>query len=282
VPQELKGSKNNQQGNDKQEFDAQTDAAESVPQNPADQTCVFQTTIRGIIHAEEESGGLLQFLKSVSNSSGSDLLIHPDLAIEIHRTLQKNEPEESGHVFYNAVLTVDHVTNLRLAIDQLKSDGYETQSAVDTIERINYQTDRIRFAISLVALLIMLITALTVFNAMVISVMERTPEFGIMKALGTNDRHVLSLMLCEGAMTGLIGAGIAVLVSLGLSGIIGYFVRRYVEQEIGEGYSQGIFSFSPLDMLWISLLALLVCTIAAAIPAWRASLMDPVVAMQKK
>jgi putative ABC transport system permease protein len=115
-----------------------------------------------------------------------------------------------------------------------------------------------------------------------ISVLERTPEFGIMKSLGAKDSHVMTLMLCEGTLTGLLGAAFALLLSGGLSWIISLSVRRYIENRIGQQYGADIFVYSPLDIAMVLAVGSLVCAVASFLPAWRAARVDPIVAMQQK
>ena len=48
---------------------------------------------------------------------------------------------------------------------------------------------------------------------LIISVLERTPEFGILKSLGAKDSELVLLMICEGGILGAVGAAVAIVAS---------------------------------------------------------------------
>ena len=116
---------------------------------------------------------------------------------------------------------------------------------------------------------------------MIIAVIERTPEFGIMKSLGASDGQVMWLLLLEGLVTGILGAAIALVISMTISPLASEIGRHYIEARLKSSFDQPIFSFAPTDVLVVFLLAGIVCTVASLLPAWRAAKLDPVVAMRR-
>ena len=56
----------------------------------------------------------------------------------------------------------------------------------------------------------MLIGAVIVGNAMLLSLFERTREFGLLRAVGWSRSRVVGLLLGEGALIGVVGAGVGV------------------------------------------------------------------------
>ena len=146
---------------------------------------------------------------------------------------------------------------------------------------IDEELDRARLAISVLCLLILIISAIGISNTMVVSVLERTSEFGILKAMGARDGSILRLMLLEGALTGLIGAGVAILTSFALAKLAAIFVRMYVSGKIGAQFDASVFAFTGLDLVAVVALAVFVCTVAAIFPAYRAARLDPVAAMRR-
>ncbi|MEM7454739.1 MAG: ABC transporter permease [Planctomycetota bacterium] len=237
---------------------------------------VLEFTVKGVVRSGGDDG-LLSFLNQVMRDEGPELLLHP----EIIASLRDEYPDEYGAISHASGL-VDHVENLEAVESKLSEKGFESYSAGWIIDRVDRQIRNAKIAISLLALLILLITAISLTNTMIIAVMERTPEFGIMKALGARNGHLLTLMLCEGAITGVIGAMVSVAVSSGLANLIDGFVRSYVERRMGYPFDATIFHFSSTDILLVLGVAFLVCTLAGIIPAFRAARLDPVVAMQRK
>lgn len=230
-------------------------------------------TIRGIVRDAEDGEGMSLF-DFVGNGGGSDVYLAADKAAELE--MQK----ENFNSFQGAIGVVDRVQHLAELTEQIENSGFRVQSSLRLITRIDEEIGRARLAIGALSLLILLISAIGISNTMVVSVLERTRELGILKAVGAEDRHVLQLMLLEGAFTGVIGAGVAILLSVGLAQGIAIWVRHYITDRIGESFDASVFAFGWSDLLMVMGLAVVVCTLASAFPAWRAAKLDPVVAMR--
>ncbi|MDP2718193.1 MAG: ABC transporter permease, partial [Candidatus Micrarchaeota archaeon] len=74
-----------------------------------------------------------------------------------------------------------------------------------------------------IAAISLIVGGIGVANTMFMSVLERTKEIGILKALGMPDGQIMQLFLLEAAAIGLVGGIIGVLLSFGLSAIMGAF-----------------------------------------------------------
>lgn len=102
-----------------------------------------------------------------------------------------------------------------------------------------------------------------------ISVVQRTRQIGILRAMGTRRRQMLKVFLVQGALLGLIGSSIGSMAGYGLA---------WMFNSLGPGLFE-----VPLSPKLVSLsvaLATLTGTVAAAIPARRAARLDPVVAIR--
>ena len=69
----------------------------------------------------------------------------------------------------------------------------------------------VSFATAFVAVVALVVAAMGITNTMIMSVLERTHEIGIMKALGARDGHIRLIFLVEGVLMGLLGSGIGLL-----------------------------------------------------------------------
>jgi putative ABC transport system permease protein len=132
---------------------------------------------------------------------------------------------------------------------------------------------------------------------MTVSVMERTREIGIMKALGAKNRTILAQFLTEAALVGLIGGLIAVPLGLGVAYIMGRVLPLAFQSQIsggsfggGGGAGGGAFgggagftispTIDPLTLTIAVLFGLIITVIFAVYPARKASKLDPVQALR--
>ncbi|MFA6065129.1 MAG: ABC transporter permease [archaeon] len=111
-----------------------------------------------------------------------------------------------------------------------------------------------------------------IMNAMVTSVVERTKEIGIMKALGASNFRILSIFLLEAGFIGMIGGIIGIAIGYGLSiivAIIGAQSGFPLEAGINWQITFGALAFS-----------MILGMVSGALPAWRAANMDPIEALR--
>src|SRR5690606_31396359 len=81
----------------------------------------------------------------------------------------------------------------------------ETRSADDWAERFEDFTGDLNFFLTLITGVGITIAVLSIVNVMLMSVTERTIEFGILRANGWSRRHVMSLVTLESAALGIVG-----------------------------------------------------------------------------
>jgi putative ABC transport system permease protein len=150
-------------------------------------------------------------------------------------------------------------------------DGNLAVANVQTMERL--VSDSIaapRFLLLLLgsfACVALLLAGLGIYGVMAYSVAQRTQEIGIRIALGSQARDVLRLVVGEGMKLALVGVGIGLAASFGLTRLM----------------SKLLFGVSPTDPLTfaaILVLLLLIALLACWVPARRATKVDPIVALR--
>ena len=124
---------------------------------------------------------------------------------------------------------------------------------------------------------------------MMISVLERVREIGILKALGMKDRGVLTLYMAQGLLLGLfcslaglsLGSGAAYALPALLAGGFG---MGGADGETGAGGMGGMPSYTPvISSTYLSIaeaVSLAVALLSSVYPAWKASKMSPVDALR--
>ena len=116
-----------------------------------------------------------------------------------------------------------------------------------------------------IAAISLLVGGIGIANTMYTSVIERTKEIGIMKAIGARNSDIMLIFLTEAGLLGLVGASIGV----GLGYGIGKIVEYYAITQLGTNLLQVA---SPL---WLILgcfgFGFLIGAISGTLPAWQAS-----------
>jgi putative ABC transport system permease protein len=122
-----------------------------------------------------------------------------------------------------------------------------------------------RFFFNIINYTVYIVAAVVVLIVMVMAVTERTKEIGTLRAIGASRGLVMRTILIEAVMLGLIGSllsiPIAFLIDLG----IGYGLREVV---------------SPVSLIQVVVTAVALSAIAAAIPAYRSTKINPIEALR--
>jgi len=209
------------------------------------------------------------------------LFVAPSLAMQIHSQAEEHSQAEGQPVYRGASVTIDSTQHLSDVIESLEQQGAGTMSALHVLEEIDEQIDHSGWLVLAIAAAILLTAAIGISNTLWISVLERTPEFGILKSVGATDSTLVLLMVCEGALLGFVGAVAAIALSLVLGTLGSGLLQVYLESRINHDVTSGLFHFSLLSMLAVVALSVAVCIVASILPAWRAGRLDPVVALRR-
>lgn len=181
-----------------------------------------------------------------------------------------------GYSLVNVRLTSPQfIDTAKKRIEEL---GFKTFALIDQFEEFQKGfmfLDMLLIALGMIALVV---ASLGIINTMVMSIMERYSEIGIMKAVGASDRDIQKIFFFEassiGFLGGLFGLGLGWVVSLIINRVVNYFLTK-----------QGLpfieyFSFPWLLCVGAVLFAVLISLIAGIYPAVRAARVDPVVALR--
>ncbi|MFA6250080.1 MAG: ABC transporter permease [Candidatus Shapirobacteria bacterium] len=122
-------------------------------------------------------------------------------------------------------ILVDKEADLAEARRLTEMMGYKTSSTVDTVVGIEKIFKTLRLVLGLLGTIALAVASLGMFNTMTVSLLERTREVGVMKAMGMQSDEVRELFLAESMMMGVGGGALGViggyagskLVSIGLS-----------------------------------------------------------------
>lgn len=121
------------------------------------------------------------------------------------------------------------------------------------------------------AVLAAIIGGLSVMNTMLMSVSERTKEFGLLKALGAERKTILLMTMGEAALMGIIG---------GITGIAAGGVLTHLLNRSFEAQGSALFAITPRLVIIGLLFAISLGIICGTYPAYRATKMSPMEALR--
>lgn len=153
------------------------------------------------------------------------------------------------------------------------------------LPELDQMIEYVRVVLRLITGVVLSVVAIGVMNTLLMSVMERTRELGIMMALGTRPRALVALVLYEALV--LTAVGLAAGLTLGVP-LVEYFGSRGLDL---SRYAAGLQSipgltgiirpvFLPGSLLMPFLLLLVLSVVAALYPAWRAARLQPAAAIR--
>ena len=136
---------------------------------------------------------------------------------------------------------------------------------------------------------IIVVAAFSVTSSLLISVVRKTREIGLLGALGAKPRHVAACFCFQGFIIGFVGT----VLGLGLGYTFLYFrndlIRVFTELTGSEEVLTRFYQFSqlpahlaPNDRILIVVSAIVISTLAGLIPAWRAARLKPVEALRSE
>jgi ABC-type antimicrobial peptide transport system permease subunit len=168
------------------------------------------------------------------------------------------------------------LTQVRAKITEL---GFGSFSIVDEIDQIRTVFLIIDSVLGLLGGISLLVASFGIANTMIMSILERTREIGIMKAIGAEDREIKLIFFVEAAVIGVVGGVVGVLVAWGIDEIANRLAYRFILKPQGAAFVD-FFSLPIYLTLGAILFALLVSITAALYPASRAARIDPVRALR--
>lgn len=179
----------------------------------------------------------------------------------------------------SAIVRVNDPVALTEVRNRLKELGFASFSIVDQLEQFRTVFLIIDSVLGLLGGISLLVASFGIANTMIMSILERTREIGIMKAIGAEDREIKLIFFVEAAVLGLVGGVVGVLSAWAVDAIANRLAYRFILKPQGASFVD----FFSLP-LWLSLgailFALVVSILAALYPAARAARIDPVRALR--
>jgi putative ABC transport system permease protein len=199
------------------------------------------------------------FILETSLGASGTVIMHIDTA----RELSNYEEDE-----FSSIYLLPKIETKKL-LSRLKTifENYRVSSSQQSGQSLNDFLDVLTVALWFVSSISAFVGGIGIMNTMLMSVMERINEFGVLKAIGWKDNHITQMIILEAVLLGTIG---------GVIGLILGFMGSYLVEEITS--IPTVISFTLIFQAMI--FAVFIGIISSLYPARVASKMSPVEAVR--
>jgi len=234
-------------------------------QNPIGQTIKVRGVPLQIIGVEEKRGSF------VGQSMDRNIYI----PIKLHYQIFNHDGGLQLHgKAANSDIFKETIENAELTLRNKRSllGNEESTFSVVNTDEFNSQMDQFTGAIAAVVLpitaIILVVGGIVVMNIMLVSVTERTFEVGLRKAIGATRKQILLQFLIESSLLCIVGGILGLFLAIGVTQLITVLLEITMTIEV----KYIVISIAVSSAIGI---------IAGLYPAWKASKLDPIVALTK-
>lgn len=200
-------------------------------------------------------------------------------------TMTRETPSEFGAkpgTYFSILVIVDDPANVKMVQSEIEALGWFASGAEEVFQGIDKGFLIMKIVLGIIGGIALFVALIGIANSMLMAVLERTREIGILKALGASRRTISALFLLEaswlGAFGAILGIGGAFLIGRGIvAGLSLYFAAS---QQDGANFPPIHFSVGWQLGLGTLIGAIIITLIAGWLPAQRAARQDPVHALR--
>lgn len=184
-------------------------------------------------------------------------------------------------------LTLADFTEANRQATQLRKEFPDLQITTwgDAAPELKYTYEMTDLMMYIVMIIIIIALVFSIINTMLMAVLERTRELGMLRAVGMNKSRVFSMVLYETIFLTMVGTPVGLFLSwltISYYNSTGINLAAFAEGLNAYGLSTVIYpTLPPIYYLNITLLIALAALLSAIYPAWKTLQLNPVEAIQK-
>ncbi len=193
----------------------------------------------------------------------------------VWQLLRSNGEEPEYPTVHVRTASMEDLETARTAIEDM---GFSVIALVDQLEEFKQQFLIMDALLGAVGTIALFVASLGIVNTMVTSILERTREIGIMKAIGGSERDIKWIFFVEAGTIGFVGGVMGLLLGWGVTRVANVVVNYHLRP---EGLPPADLFYMPPWLLFGALaFSVVVSLLAGVYPAARAARVDPVTALR--
>jgi ABC-type antimicrobial peptide transport system permease subunit len=180
----------------------------------------------------------------------------------------------NGKTFMTLTVRVKDPANVGQVEDAIKQMGFRTFSILDASKSLQKFFKVLDMFLGIFGSLALVVASLAIINTLVMSVLERRREIGMMKAIGASDNDVKALFFTEAGAMGFVGGVLGIALGLAIGKAINLGAGIYLRNH--QLPAEPVWAM-PAWMIGLAILFSILVSLAAGLyPASRAARLDPV------
>jgi putative ABC transport system permease protein len=193
---------------------------------------------------------------------------------DLRTIMRQNE----GKTYLALIVHMAKSGSVPAAEDEIKKQGYNAFSILDASRGLAIAFRIVDVFLGIFGSLALAVASLGIVNTLVMAILERRREIGIMKAVGASDGDVKKIFFVEAGSMGLLGGCLGVLMGWLIGRVINWGVNAYFTR---QGFASQDIWYVPLWLVAFAIgFSILVSLLAGLYPASRAAKLDPVQALR--
>lgn len=202
--------------------------------------------------------------------------------IDTARMLSGRKEVDAVHIRLSDAFLADKVA--RLVHEKLP---YRAETWYESQEAFFEALKQEKVAMFIILVFIVLVAAFNITSTLIMIVMEKQRDIGILRTLGTSGWSILNIFILEGLLIGLSGT----IIGLALGVTLSYYINPVAEVVawfLGvDLFNSTIYYFDGIpvaivfaDLVWITVSAVILTLVSTLYPAWSATRLNPVDALR--
>jgi putative ABC transport system permease protein len=211
------------------------------------------------------------------------LLIPPITANSIPRLgfssvwdiLDANKKQDQYSAIHMRVKAIDDIDKVKKQVQKM---GLQVFAVVDELDQIKQGFRVMDSFLAAIGTIALVVAALGIINTMLMSILERTKEIGIMKAIGGSEKDIRMIFFTEAIAIGLLGAVFGLILGWLVTKLANYIANTSIIPD--NQLHVDLFYFPPWLIAGAFVFSVLISLAAGLYPAIRAARIDPVKALR--